>query len=110
MSERRKQNYIRALCLCGCGQRVKHHYNKYASVACVPRSIRADACKKGRRTFAYRRRAVLFQASVDRLTSREGRRVSKEDLLTVLMDVYRVGYTNGYHASDWKQRNRKVAA
>ena len=85
---------------------------KYFSQACVPRTVRSEAAKKGRRSFAYRRRAILFRAAVQRMRTRDSRKVSHEDLLAVLMDVYRVAYGNGYHAAEFKHRRKsqEVAA
>jgi len=96
-------------CACGCGERVKGWRNRYASPECVPSSLRADNCRRGRKTFAYRRRAILFRAELERLTG-EGRKVNTEDLLTSFHSVYKRGYVNGYHASSWRAQKKATAA
>ena len=83
------------LCRCGCGRQVNHRHGKYASIACIPRELRVANCRKGRATYAYRRRAVAFKGDLDLLT-RAGRRVSREDLLAILQRVYRRAYNSGF--------------
>ncbi len=84
----------RAKCLT-CGARVKHRHALYCSSACVPRSVRADNCRRGRATFAYRRRAVAFRADLARLAGR----VSRGELLAVLWNVYKRGYNSGWQTA-----------
>lgn len=87
-------------CRCGCGRRVRRHANRWASQACVPRSVRVEAAIKGRKAYAYRVRRVKFAAVIDRLS---GRLLSREDLFDVLAKVDRSAYASGYNAG----RNRR---
>lgn len=80
------------LCACGCGARVKRSKCRYASVECIPREIRQAAGSKGRRTYAYRRRAMAYRQDLERL----GRHPTREDLLTVFHRIYRRGYNSGF--------------
>lgn len=86
------------LCACGCRQRVKSRDCRFASPQCVPRSLRADNCRRGRRTFAYRRRALAFRDDLARLTA-GGRRITREDLLVAFHRVYRRGYNSGFRVA-----------
>lgn len=93
-------------CLCGCGERVKEYRHKYASQACVPRSIRADNCRRGRRTWAYRRRALTFREEYARCF--DGVRVAtKETILSFGQALYDKGYAAGQHK---RLRAEKAAA
>lgn len=99
-----------AFCLCGCARRVKSHARRYYSQACVPATIRTEGAKKGRKNFAMRRRAVLFRDQLRRLD----RKVTREDLLSIFMDIYRLAYARGHRAAAWTYRygpeRRKAAA
>lgn len=101
------------LCLCGCGERVRRSENRYASHACVPKSLRLAGIMKGRRNFAYRRRALFFRAEHQRLTAAGGR-LTTEDLLETFARVYERGYANGHQTASkrWRaaQRRRGAAA
>lgn len=96
------------LCQCGCGRVVKSRRAaaKWASQACVPRSVRAANCRKGRRTYAYRRRALAFKADLDRVV---GRSLTREDLLAVLQAVYKRAYNTGFQAGKSAARRGDVA-
>lgn len=72
--------------------RVKDHSAKYCCVACIPRSVRAAACTKGRKNFAYRRRAATYRNDLDGL----GRTPTREDILAVLQKVYVRAYNAGF--------------
>lgn len=99
----------RALCAAGCGRRVKGRKNHWCSPQCVPRSKRAENCRQGRKTFAYRRRAIFFRSVLERLT--EGRRrVSTEAILDAFQAAYNRGYQNGYHAGRWPFVGRQSRA
>lgn len=80
------------ICLTCKVNRVRAHHNKYCSPACVPRSVRVENCRRGRKTFAYRRRAMAFRADLERL----GRTPTREDLVALLHTVYRRGYNAGF--------------
>jgi hypothetical protein len=84
------------LCLCGCGRRVKTYRNRWATPQCVPREIRAEACRKGRRTWAYRRRALTFRAAYERHFNGQ-RVVTREAILTFGAELYEKGYAAGQH-------------
>ena len=88
---------LKPLCACGCAQRVKGWDNRWATPQCVPKSVRSESGRRGRKTFAYRRRALLFKAELDRLTAR-GRTVTRESLAEAFFSVYRRGYMNGFCA------------
>ena len=75
-----------------CGHTVKGRDNRFCSPACVPKSIRQDNYRRGRKTFAYRRRALCFRSDLERL----GRSFSREELLTVFWTVYKRGYVTGF--------------
>jgi hypothetical protein len=81
--------------------RVKGRDNRYCSPMCVPRSLRAAACQKGRKTYAYRRRAILLKRYLDRLD----KRITREELCTVLWEFGKERYCAGYHVGrargDW---------
>lgn len=81
------------LCACGCGNRVKFRRCRYASHACVPKSLRAENCRRGRATYAYRCRMRIFNAEVAALN---GRSVTREDLLAVFMRIYTRAYNSGF--------------
>jgi hypothetical protein len=89
-------------CLCGCGKRVLRASRatgqpiRYASRACVP----PEVWRKGRQTFAFRKRAELFND----LLSRMGRKLSKEDLFTAFQHAYTKGYNAGYKAGLLKRQ------
>lgn len=87
-----KRGTPKPLCRACKVNRVKDHGGKYCSVACVPRSVRSAAGSKGRKTFAYRRRAMAYRADVDRL----GRTPTREDILAVLQTVYVRAYNSGF--------------
>jgi hypothetical protein len=74
--------------------RVKGRRNRFCSPGCIPKSERQAWCLKGRKTYAYRRRAVILKQHLDRLT---GRHVTKEELLDVLWAYGKQQYANGYH-------------
>ncbi len=83
-----------ALCrTCGVN-RVKDPKHTFCSPGCVPRSVRQDNCRRGRKTFAYRRRALSFREDLDRL----GRTPTREDMLAIFQRVYRRAYNSGFQA------------
>ena len=90
------------LCLCGCGRRVLKANRapgqpiRYASRECVP----AEVWRRGRRTWAFRKRAELFNG----LLSRMDRKLSKEDLFTAFQHAYTKGYNAGYKAGLLKRQ------
>ena len=73
-------------------KRVRNHTNKFCSQACVPRSIRQDNCQRGRKTFAYRRRAQLFRADLARID----KRIPREELMAVVWTIYKRAYNSGF--------------
>lgn len=77
-----------------CGTRVKGRDNRYCCQGCIPKSIRQAACRKGRKTYAYRRRAILLKRYLDRLS---GRSITREELIDVLWEYGKTQYHNGYH-------------
>lgn len=83
------------LCECGCGQPVRRPWeHRFASQACVPLSVRMEGIRKGRARYIYRRRAQYFADLVARLDAR----VTRDDLMTVLMEAFQRGYNRGYRA------------
>jgi hypothetical protein len=90
---------LRRLCLCACGVRVKGRKNRYASIHCIPHATRVAAGRKGRKNYAYRRRAEVFRADLERLP----RQLTREDLLELLMRVYRRSYNSGFQAGQRTQ-------
>jgi len=88
----------------GCMSRVKRRTNRYCSPACIPRELRVENCRLGRRTYAYRRRAVAFRLELDRLTVR--RRLTREDLLEAFQAVYRRAYNSGWQCGERAGRLR----
>ena len=94
--------------------RVKQWANDYCSSACVPRSLRQAGGRKGRLDFAYRKRAATFRSDLERLP----RHCSREDLLDILMRVYKRGYHSGYNVGKlshgnpdaWKAAQERGAA
>lgn len=93
------------LCRCGCGQRVKGYENTWATPQCVPKSLRSAGAKKGRRTFAYRRRALLFRAELEVLLARPT--LSREDITVAFNKVYDRGWRNGWHTAWDRHRQGK---
>ncbi len=92
------------MCKAGCGQRIKRSDHEYCSHQCVPRSIRSEGARKGRKAFAYRRRAMLFRRVFERMA--DGRQeLSKEAILDAFMEVYREGYNRGHRAASWAQKH-----
>lgn len=79
------------LCACGCGVQVHRRSNRYASVACVPISARQAGGRKAQAVGTLRRRTVMFKADLDQLPQR----LTREDLLVLLMRVYRRGVHTG---------------
>lgn len=81
------------LCLCGCNRPVKHARNLWATPQCVPTWKRAENCRKGRQTYAYRRRARLYRdlvlQHVDEPAARSGGRITREMLLALCQAVAR---------------------
>lgn len=82
-------------CACGCGRRVRSAKNLWATLACVPRSVRAAGARKGRRNFAYRKRRELFSRE---LADLQGRTLTREALLDAFKRIYTRGYNSGYQA------------
>jgi hypothetical protein len=88
-------------CEAGCGRRVKRRWRvkgtktRFCSPACVPSSLRADNCRAGRATYAYRYRAKRYQAELQRI---QGRRLTTEDLLAIFARIERHGYVSGFQA------------
>lgn len=78
----------------GCGKALSKRHLKTCA-AHVPRSVRANAARKSRRTFAYRKRMATFTAEIAQLM---GERVTREDLLEVFRRVYVRGYGSGWQA------------
>jgi hypothetical protein len=64
------------------------------SPRCVPGSIKAEGARKGRKNSAHRLRAKLFRSDVQRIVT--GERLTHEDLMALLMTVYRRGYNTGF--------------
>jgi hypothetical protein len=89
-----KRGSSKPLCK-ACGARCKTFTAKYCSLACVPRQVRADACRKGRQTFAYRRRAAAYREDLSRL----GRTPTREDIVAILHRVYKRAYNTGYQVA-----------
>ncbi len=109
MGETKRRTGPKPLCQCGCGERVKGWHQTYATPQCVPFAIRSAAAKKARRLFAYRRRAIFFREQIERLFS-GGPQITREDIATVFDAVYDRGWTNGYHACDFKHAQRRKRA
>lgn len=96
---------VRRLCAtCGI-RRVKGAHNRFCSQACVPRSLRQANCRKGRKTFAYRRRALAFRGDLERI----GRSTTREDLLDVFNAIYKRAYNSGFQTGK-KRRDELDAA
>lgn len=74
--------------------RVKGRDNQFCSQACVPREVRAANCRKGRKTYAYRRRAIFLKRHLDALA---GKNITREELCSVLWACRVEGYHAGYH-------------
>jgi hypothetical protein len=92
---RHKRGSLKPLCK-GCGLiRVKSHQNRYCSLACVPRSVRAEGGRRGRRVYAYRRRAMAYRDDLERL----GRTPTREDIIDMLHTVYKRAYNTGYQVA-----------
>ena len=72
--------------------RVKHWYNRFCCYDCVPRSVRQEGCRKGRRNFAYRRRAQMFRADLARID----RNVTREELIDLFWLIYKRAYNAGF--------------
>lgn len=90
-----KRGSLKPLCQ-GCGVvRVKSFQNKYCSVACVPLSVRSEGGRRGRRVYAYRRRALAYRGDLERL----GRTPTREDIIAMLHKVYKRGYNTGYQVA-----------
>lgn len=92
------------LCRCGCGRRCLKHA-KYASQACVPRSVRVGAMIAGWRKVSQRNRALRFKADIDRLLGNG--KVSRDDLMAFAHDLYERGYQA---AIQRERRQRREAA
>lgn len=89
-----------------CGQnRVKTWVNKYCSAECVPKSVRQANCQKGRKTFAYRRRAVIFREHLARMD----RSITREELTEVFWSIYRQAYASGFHVGRYGSGKLKDA-
>ncbi len=80
------------LCACGCGRAVSNpRRNTWATPQCVPSWKRAENCRKGRKTYAYRRRAQLYRdlivRHVDQEAARNRGRITREMLLALCQAV-----------------------
>lgn len=92
------------LCLCGCGGQVRLRRHRYID-GHVPHGIRAEGGRQGGMARVYRHNRARFEQAFDELT-RDGRRITKETLLTVLADTFRHAYGLGYRACEGKWRQR----
>jgi hypothetical protein len=72
--------------------RVRGAKNKYASFGCIPKAVRIAAGRKGRKNYAYRRRAEAFRADLERMPQS----FTREDLLELLQRVYVRAYNSGF--------------
>jgi len=97
-AQRRRMS--KPFCLCGCRRRVKCWHNRYFSTSCITSEQRAEFCRMGRRTFAYRKRAEKFHSELARL----GRTFNREDLLVCFQRLYRSGYESGYNAGRFNRQ------
>ncbi len=78
-----------------CGlERVKGPTNRFCSPGCVPREVYAANCRRGRATYAYRRRAILLKEYLDRVS---GRAITREDLCELLWAFGQTRYNAGLH-------------
>jgi hypothetical protein len=95
-----KHRARRVSCACGCGaqfrpRRIRGGWQRYATLACVPSSLRAEVCRRGRRTYAYRCRARRFDAEIKQL---QGRTLTREDLYAIFARIERRAYNSGFNA------------
>lgn len=79
-----------------CGTRCRYRNGRFCSHACIPKSARQQWCKKGRKTYAYRRRAIMLKRYLDRLS---GKRVTREELCEVLWEFGKVRYNVGFQVA-----------
>lgn len=91
-------------CACGCGRSVLRRHRRYLR-ECVPRELRASGGSKGRRNFAYRRRALRYRTELQALMLR-GTTLSTESLLELCERIWRRAYMTGYHACEDKHGRR----
>lgn len=95
-----------------CGvKRVKGRDNRFCSLACIPKTERREWILKGRKTYAYRRRAIYLKPLLDRLS---GTRITREELCDVLWQARKDGYAAGYHCKrgggNWQAAKDRDAA
>lgn len=90
--------------------RVKGRDNRFCSPACIPKAERQAWCQKGRKTYAYRRRALMLKRYLDRL----GPKVTREELCDVLWAFGKERYQAGYHVGkaggEWQAAKDRDAA
>lgn len=91
------------LCACGCGRRCLKRA-RYASFACVPKSVRTNALRDGWAKASQRHRAIRFKKDIDRLLV-DGK-ISRGELIAFAHEIYE----RGYHAAVQRQRRRQEAA
>ena len=77
------------LCVCGCGRRCFPEA-RYASQACVPRSVRSATMREGWARASPQLRAQRFKQDIDRLLARG--RITHGELLATLQAVWDRGY------------------
>lgn len=79
-----------AFCQCGCGRRC-FHTCRYATRQCMPTEERSRLAREAAAKRPGLQRLARFRAYLDRLPQR----MTREDLATVLYEVYRRGYHAG---------------
>ena len=101
---------MRALCLCGCGRRVKKACRKYASQACIPPAVKRAAGQLGNRVYAFTVRRRIFEREIRQIS---GRQITREDLLVVFARIAKRNYLSGYNARmrhEDRARGRRLGA
>lgn len=91
---------IRPLCAReGCTKPVKERKCKYCSIACIPSSVRANALRKARASYARKQRAKKFGQSWVRFQASDR---SQMDFFAVCQDIAELFWARGYTACEHK--------
>lgn len=93
-----------------CGTTVPAHCNRYCSYACVPFEVRQNGGRKSGEVRRFKFRRSRFERPFADLV-RNGRRLTKEDILDAFAAVYKRGYNSGLtcHRQRVKAAQKRVA-
>lgn len=88
--------------------RLKGVPTKFCCPGCIPRQLRVEAGRKGRKAFIVRRRLVLYRQELRRLHALE--RITSSELVATFAAIYERAWDNGYSTCEtkWLRRDHRV--